>query len=350
MSMRGVDVSHWQEGIDLSALDCDFVICKATQGTGYGDPACAEHVEAALSSGKPAGVYHYIDGGGAAEEAAHFLDAVGDWLGEVVLFLDWESEGNEAWGDEEYLREVARAVADGAGAAPMIYASKSVFPWDVAEEQGFGRWVAQYADDEETGFQDSPWNEGAYECEVRQYSSHGRIDGYDGDIDLDKAYIDADVWAAWARGEVCDADGGGDAEDAESAGAIDDAPSGSAAELAAAVMEGDYGDGDARKEALGGRYEEVQALINAVAAASVDELAQMVLAGELGDGDVRKAILGGRYDVVQAIVNEALGASWDVEALARAVIAGEYGDGDARKEALGSIYQAVQDAVNEMVG
>lgn len=35
MSMKGIDVSGWQKGIDLSKIDCDFVIVKATQGTGF---------------------------------------------------------------------------------------------------------------------------------------------------------------------------------------------------------------------------------------------------------------------------------------------------------------------------
>ena len=32
MGLNGIDVSGWQEGIDLSAVAADFVIMKATQG------------------------------------------------------------------------------------------------------------------------------------------------------------------------------------------------------------------------------------------------------------------------------------------------------------------------------
>ena len=35
MGLNGIDVSGWQEGIDLSAVAADFVIMKATQGTGF---------------------------------------------------------------------------------------------------------------------------------------------------------------------------------------------------------------------------------------------------------------------------------------------------------------------------
>ena len=84
----------------------------------------------------------------------------------------------------------------------------------MADAHGCGLWVAQYADDSQTGYQDSPWNEGAYECAIRQYSSHGRLSGWDGDLDLDKAYMDADAWAAYvgtapaAQGSAAPAAGG----------------------------------------------------------------------------------------------------------------------------------------------
>ena len=35
MGLNGIDISGWQEGIDLSAIAADFVIMKATQGTGF---------------------------------------------------------------------------------------------------------------------------------------------------------------------------------------------------------------------------------------------------------------------------------------------------------------------------
>ena len=31
--MRGIDISNYQRGLDLAAVDCDFGIFKATEGT-----------------------------------------------------------------------------------------------------------------------------------------------------------------------------------------------------------------------------------------------------------------------------------------------------------------------------
>ena len=72
----------------------------------------------------------------------------------------------------------------------------------------------------------------------------------------------------------------------------------------------------------------------------VSELAARVIAGDFGNGDARRAALGSRCDEVQAEVNRILSggsssSSYDVDALARRVIAGEFGNGDARKQLWG---------------
>lgn len=148
------------------------------------------------------------------------------------------------------------------------------------------------------------------------------------------------------------------------------APSGTVAELARRVIAGEFGNGDARRAALGSRYDEVQAEVNRIlgggsgapaaqtpAADDVDDLARRVIAGEFGNGAAREAALGDRYAEVQARVNEMLGAGGsggtsggtDIDALARSVIRGDYGNGAERKRRLGSLYDAVRARVNEIL-
>lgn len=86
----------------------------------------------------------------------------------------------------------------------------------------------------------------------------------------------------------------------------------------------------------------------------VSELAARVTAGDFGNGDARKAALGDRYDEVQVEVNRIIlggssGGSYDVDAMAQHVIAGEFGNDDERKRHLGDRYSAVQRRVNEML-
>lgn len=140
------------------------------------------------------------------------------------------------------------------------------------------------------------------------------------------------------------------------------APSGDVSELAERVIAGEFGNGDARRAALGSRYDEVQAEVNRIlsggtsgGSCDVDALARRIIAGEFGNGDERKRRLGSKYSAVQNRVNEILGAtgasstSMDVDAMARAAIRGDYGNGDERKRRLGSHYSIVQRRVNEML-
>ena len=98
MALNGIDISNWQAGIDLSAVPCDFVISKATEGCWYVSGDCARQVEQALSLGKCVGVYHYANGGNAVSEADYFVNNCANWVGKVVWCLDWEAQGNGLFG------------------------------------------------------------------------------------------------------------------------------------------------------------------------------------------------------------------------------------------------------------
>lgn len=194
--MNGIDISSYQSDIDLSAIDgLDFVFVKATEGTGYVNPDCSRAVEQALSLGLKVGVYHYCNGLDAYGEAEFFVSTCSNWQGRVLFAIDWESGGNHAWGNEEYAQAVCKRVAELTGSRPVLYASSSAFPWWICDYDPHPlSWVAQYADYEPTGWQESPWNEGAYACDFRQYTSTGRLSGYVSVLDLNKSYITAGQW------------------------------------------------------------------------------------------------------------------------------------------------------------
>ena len=189
---------------------------------------------------------------------------------------------------------------------------------------------------------------------IRHYDVTGKI--------CPAPYIEAGRWAA-LKARIC---GGGSALPAGGGGSA--APGGDVGELARRVIAGEFGNGDARRAALGSRYAEVQAEVNGIlgggssggsgasGGVDVDGLARRVIAGEFGNGDERRRRLGADYAAVQTRVNEILGGggsgssgSVDVDALARAVIRGDYGNGDERRRRLGANYAAVQRRVNEML-
>ena len=199
--LNGIDVASHQAGIDAAGIAGDFVIAKATQGTSYVNPCCVAQAEGAEAGGKCVGVYHYVSGGNAEREADFFLDNVRNWIGKYMLCLDWESNQNSAWGDESYLRRVAQRVIDRTGIPPMIYvqASHMAQVKPIADALDCGLWIAQYASNAPTGYQATPWNEGAYSCAIRQYTSSGRLAGWSGNLDLDKFYGDRSTWAKYAN-------------------------------------------------------------------------------------------------------------------------------------------------------
>lgn len=255
MALRGIDVSSWQAGIDVSKVPCDFVIEKVSQGVTYINPDCDRVIQQCIKLGKPFGVYHYADGSGAVAEADYFVNNSRGYIGKAVLAIDWESGDNKAWGNYGYLDALVARVITVTGVRPMIYAQASVYAQvaPIAQKYNCAIWCAQYASMNTTGYQDKPWNEGKYACAIRQYSSAGRLPGWSGNLDLDKFYGDATAWRKYA---------GASSAPAPAPKPVDPLAGKSDAQLADEVIAGKFGDGENRKRVLGSRYNAVQAIVN----------------------------------------------------------------------------------------
>lgn len=209
MSMNGIDISSWQGGIDVRRVPCEFVICKATQGTAYVNPDCDRAYQQAKAAGKKVGVYHYFGGGTPVEEADFFVSQIRGYIGEALLALDWERNQNPRFTEAAAAaRPFLDRVVQLTGVKPLIYMNKSTcreYDWSSVAAGDYGLWVAQYADNEPTGYQQNPWTDskgtGAFTLTaMQQYTSNGRLPGYDGPLDLDIFWGDREAWAAYARG------------------------------------------------------------------------------------------------------------------------------------------------------
>ena len=148
-------------------------------------------------------------------------------------------------------------------------------------------------------------------------------------------------------------------------------------EIAQEVISGKWGNGATRKTKLqnaGYDYNAVQAEVERLmkkpeppkpVLKSVDTIAAEVMAGKWGNGDARKKALteaGYDYAAIQAAVNKlAKGESKPAPKpilktnaeIAKEVMAGKWGNGDARKKALeaaGYNYAAIQAEVNKLAG
>lgn len=142
-----------------------------------------------------------MEGGDASGEADVFWAVTRDYSGRVCYAVDWESGSNRAWGVESYVEILVARLKHVSGRTVILYAPAGSYPRGVAIRQGCPTWVAQYANTAPTGYQDHPWNEGAYQADIRQYSGTGRLPGWGGDLDLDKSYATPQQWSAWAGNE-----------------------------------------------------------------------------------------------------------------------------------------------------
>ncbi len=208
MSMNGIDISSWQKGINLNVVPCDFVIVKATGGTGYVNPDYNRAMQQAINAGKKVGVYHYARErgckGSAMAEADFFVKNVQNYIGKAILVLDWEEELTlgVSWA-KEFLDRVYQKT----GVKAFLYTSASVtrqYNWASVAQAGYPLWMAQYPNNKpQNGYRDKPWTDGkgygAFKTlAIHQYSSSGRLPGYNGNLDVNKAYMDAAAWDKYA--------------------------------------------------------------------------------------------------------------------------------------------------------
>ena len=204
MALYGYDVSSYQK-VGTGDLAKDFLICKATEGTGYVDKLCDQHYQRAKNKGKLLGVYHFarpdLNTGtdGAKAEAAYFVNNVKGYIKQAILVLDWEQPGTtgqvswaKTWLDEVYRLTSVR---------PLIYMSASVVNgnnWS-SISGNYGLWIAGYPTAYNVKNPPTPtagampykigsWNFWA----IWQYSSGA------GTLDYNIANMDANGWKAYA--------------------------------------------------------------------------------------------------------------------------------------------------------
>ena len=195
--LRVVDVSSHQGNAVTGGLDCDAVICKATEGTGYVNPFCDEQYQSAKAAGKLLGVYHYASGGNPEAEAEFFVNNIQGYLHEAVLVLDWESGDNAAWGDSNWVARFCAHIVVLTGINPMIYVQRSAANQCVGLGD-YGIWLAEYPDYAPRGWGDyvEPNYSGDYA--MHQFTSSGNIAGYAGPLDLSLFFGDENAWRAYA--------------------------------------------------------------------------------------------------------------------------------------------------------
>jgi GH25 family lysozyme M1 (1,4-beta-N-acetylmuramidase) len=287
--LKGIDISNWQAGFDISAARPGFVIAKATQGTTYVDRYCDGFIQDCIKLGIPFGFYHFARSNDAAAEAKFFYENTRGYIGKGIPVLDFEVANSNDW-----LETWCKTYHDLSGIYPWVYMSS-----DYINNRGYGTdwvkancglWLAGYPK-AYTSYPnvDCPYAHTGWTLAAWQFTSSLAMGGMS--IDGDYFYGDRKAWNAYA----------GISGDSGSNGVGNGLESHSTLDLASAVIKGSYGVGANRRKALGSRYDEVQAKVNDIYAK-----ANAVIKGNYGNGAARKQKLGAEYDIVQFVVNDIL--------------------------------------------
>ena len=202
--MNGIDISSYQAELNAGIVPSDFVIIKATEGTNYINPTWEEQAGQVIQTNKLLGFYHFASVGNPIAEADFFISVVKDYIGKAVLVLDFEAGALNAWGNVG-ARQFLNRVKEKTGINPMIYMSSEVtrqFNWSIISNTN-PLWVAQYASMNPTGYQSEPWTDGKgygawSSAAIHQYSSAGSLANWNGNLDINLAYINANQWKALA--------------------------------------------------------------------------------------------------------------------------------------------------------
>lgn len=197
-AVLGIDVSKWQGEIDWDKVKnagVEFAIIRcgyrgSVTGSLVEDPCFAQNIRAATAAGIRVGVYFFTQAVSeveAVEEASMVVSLIRDYELDYPVFIDTESAGGEGRADgldAETRTAVCAAFCStvkNAGYEAGVYASRNWYykNVDAAKLEKYVIWLAEY--------RKVPLYQGYYQ--LWQYSSKGKIDGIDGNVDLNISYL-----------------------------------------------------------------------------------------------------------------------------------------------------------------
>ena len=190
MTVKGIDISHWQGNIDWPAIpdEYKFAFMKATEGTGFIDDKFSKNWFE--SKGRPRGAYHFwrqaFSGTAQAEHFFDIVEATGD-LGELPPVVDLEDTRAPKGGDiVPRIRQMLQRTEELFGVQPIIYTAQWWWnPWTL-NNPGFGDydlWVAHYRPTWLRPYLPAGWGD----WQVWQHSSSGKVPGVSGNCDVNVA-------------------------------------------------------------------------------------------------------------------------------------------------------------------
>ena len=198
-SSPGVDVSAWQGDIDweqVAASGIEFAMIRLgyrgyEKGQLTEDKYAKQNLTGAKDAGLKVGAYFFSQALSieeADEEIKFMLEILGEHYLAMPIVLDWEIPSEKA---RTYGKMDARTLTDiqlhfckvmtEKGYTPMVYFNcyTAYLYYDLAAVSDIDFWAAE--------FTDSP--SFYYDYTILQYSCTGRVNGIEGDVDLNLAFV-----------------------------------------------------------------------------------------------------------------------------------------------------------------
>ena len=195
--LTGIDVSAHQGEINWKkvAKQVDFAMIQVgyrgyTEGKLAEDERFRENIQQALKYKLKVGVYFFsqaMDEQEAREEARFVLDKISGYQLAYPVFFDWEKIGADARSDAMDLTSLTTVTdtfcseIEAAGYQAGLYFNQQLGYEELhlPSLQGYTFWLAEYNDTPSF----------TYDFDLWQYASDGSVDGIDGDVDLNLAFI-----------------------------------------------------------------------------------------------------------------------------------------------------------------
>lgn len=197
MTMWGIDISHWNGKINFSAANVNFVIMKLSQAQ-WKDSMFEEYYNACSL---PKGCYIYNKVKTVAEATAEAMFAVNALKGRPMplgVWLDLEDSSMRKLGKSNLnaIITTEATILQNAGYKVGIYSNKDWYN-NVLDSAYLSNiypfWIARYPLLDNGTVKESLSPKNFKGCVMWQYSSKGKVNGINGNVDLDLILNDFDI-------------------------------------------------------------------------------------------------------------------------------------------------------------
>lgn len=280
--LKGLDISSYQNGINFDAIKSagiEFLILRAGftgwgTGVNYNKDNCFEDFyNQAKQRGINVGAYWYSCANnyekGVAEAKFMYENCLKDKQFEYPIYIDVEDTHHQVGNKRgvtdaiigfcEYLENLGYYVgiyaSDISGFQEKMYLN---------ELDAYDKWVARYGSEPKYVKQYGMW----------QTTSSGRINGYNDNLDCDVAYKD---YSSIIKNIGLNGFSKSSTNNTQNINPLDNY---SDEELATKVINGEFGNGNERKQKLGNRYQNVQDIVNNRLSNKSNEIIYIVKSGD----------------------------------------------------------------------